>query len=414
MDYIINGGRRLCGEVPVYGSKNCALALLGATPLTEDEIVLHSCPKIEDVSNMLRLLTFLGKNVKRQGDTVAVSGAIKNTVLPDALTKLLRGSGLLLGSLLGRYGSAELPLTGGCAIGQRPMDIHFDGLRQMGVMVCNTSCGKVSCMGYPQSVKYRLRFASVGATENLVCAAVRGKGNFLLSNCAVEPEVTALCELLNLMGAKIYGAQNSVKQIEGVSCLHGCEYTIIPDRIVACTYLAAGAVTGGDVRVTQCAPLQLFAFLRFLKRCGAKIAYDENSVRVTVKKTLRAAGRIVTAPYPFFPTDAQSLAMSLAACSVGDTQIVERLFENRLAHNAEQLKKMGAKILVDNDTAFVKGGLLSGAEVSGADLRGEAALLVAALAAQDKTVLGNVSYIQRGYDGLGVSLCSLGADISQV
>lgn len=414
MDYIINGGRRLRGEIPVYGSKNCALALLGATPLTDDEIVLHNCPKIEDVSNMLSLLAFLGKSVKRQGNTVVVSGAIKNTILPDGLTKLLRGSGLLLGSLIGRYGSVELPLTGGCAIGQRPMDIHFDGLRQMGVTVCNTPDGKVSCTGYPQAAKYRLRFASVGATENLVCAAVIGKGDFLLSNCAVEPEVTALCDLLRLMGAKIRGGQNSVKQIEGVTSLHGCELTVIPDRIVACTYLAAAAVTGGDVRVTQCTPSQFSAFLRFLQRCGAKILCDQGAVRVIVKKPLHSAGCIVTAPYPFFPTDAQSLAMSLAACSIGDTQIVERLFENRLAHNAEQLEKMGAKILVDNDTAFVRGSVLNGAAVCGADLRGEAALLVAALAARGRTVLRNVSYIQRGYDGLGKSLCSLGADISQV
>lgn len=412
MDYIINGGKKLCGEIAVYGAKNCALALLGATPLTDEEIVLTNCPQIVDVDNMLALLAAMGKSVSRSGSTVRVSGAVDTTSVPSQFAGLLRGSGLLLGSLVSRYGQATLPVTGGCAIGSRPMDIHFDGLRRFGVDV-NAEQNLVVCDGFPDGAKYSLRFASVGATENLVCAAARGRGEFVLSNCALEPEVTALCEMLEKMGAKIDGKNKSVKTICGVDRLHGTTFDVIPDRIVTCTYLAAGAITCGDVRVTNCRPKSVSAFLRFLLRGGATIQTERTSVRVVAKK-MRGYGRVMTAPYPFFPTDAQSLALSLAACAKrGKTEIIETLFENRLAHNVGQLRKMGAKIRLYDNIALVVGENLAGAKIVGNDLRGEAALIVAALAAYGQTVVKDISHSCRGYIRLDSCLRSLGADISQ-
>ena len=410
MDYIINGGARLHGEIADYGAKNCALALLGATVLTDEPVILYNCPSIVDVDNMLLLLSSMGKRVSRNGDTVSVSGALTTTSAPRSLANLLRGSALLLGSTVAKYHQISLPLPGGCAIGARPMDIHLKGLEALGVAVDHND-EEVICQGKPVGSRYNLRFASVGATENLLCAGVLAKGETVLTNCAKEPEVTALEELLVEMGAVIRGIGTSTVIITGVDNLHGAEFDVIPDRIVAATYISAAVATLGDVTVTNCNPLHMQAFLDLLSLHFYVRQYTD-AVRVVADNLPNGYGNIVTAPYPLFPTDMQSLLLTLACCSNGTTQICEKLFENRLRHNAEQLNKMGAHITVDNDIATIEGSKLYGAEVVANDLRGGAGLVIAGLNAMGKSVVGGIEHVNRGYVKLAHNLHSLGADIT--
>ena len=409
MDYIVNGEKKLSGSLSVYGAKNCALTLLAATVLTDDEVVLTNCPQIVDVNNMLLLLSAIGKRVKRAGDVVSVKGVPTGGVIPREIACLLRGSALLLAPCLARCGSVVLPLPGGCAIGLRPMDIHIDGLRHMGVSVTDEG-NSLYCVGKPCGTYYPLRFASVGATENLICAAATGKGEFVLSNCALEPEVVALCQMLVKMGAKIEGVGRSTLRIFGCDKLHGAEFRVIPDRIVAATYLSAVIASGGDLALKNCVPQHFRAFCQeVLNNFTFRLREDE--VYIKVKRPPRGYGHIVTAPYPAFHTDMQSQLLSIAALSRGRTYVTERLFENRLEHNCRMLQQMGAKIALFGDTARVDGGKLHGAEVTSADLRGGAALMVAALGAEGKTIVRDDGHILRGYVDFHRALSSLGADI---
>ncbi|MCH5153314.1 MAG: UDP-N-acetylglucosamine 1-carboxyvinyltransferase [Clostridiales bacterium] len=410
MDYIINGGMRLRGEIADYGAKNCALALLGATVLTDEQIVLRNCPSIVDVENMLLLLSAMGKRINRRGNTVSVSGGLNTTSAPRSLANLLRGSALILGSTVARYHKICLPLPGGCAIGARPMDIHLKGLEALGIAV-DENTDELVCQGKPIGAPYNLRFASVGATENLLCACALAKGESVLTNCATEPEVTALEELLVKMGAKLYGVGTSTVRLVGVDKLHGAEFDVIPDRIVAATYIAATVATLGDVTVTNCNPLHMQAFLDVLSP-HVYIKQYSDAIHVVADKSPNGYGKIVTAPYPLFPTDMQSLVLTLAACSSGDTEIREKLFENRLLHNAEQLNKMGAHIAVNDDVATVEGSKLHGESVASNDLRGGAGLVIAALNAEGVSTVSGIEHINRGYVRLAQNLCSLGADIT--
>lgn len=410
MDYIINGGIRLSGEIADYGAKNCALALLGATILTDEQILLHNCPSIVDVENMLLLLSAMGKQIRRSGDTVSVSGVLNTTSAPRSLACLLRGSALILGSTVARYNQISLPLPGGCAIGARPMDIHLKGLEALGVEVVGSD-DAVVCKGKPTGAHYNLRFASVGATENMLCACALAKGESVLTNCATEPEVTALEQMLVKLGAKISGVGTSTVTVVGVNKLHGAEFNVIPDRIVAATYVSAAVATLGDVTVTNCNPLHMQAFLDVLSP-RVFIKQYSDSIRVVADNPPSGYGEIVTAPYPLFPTDMQSLMLSLAACSNGDTQIQEKLFENRLQHNASELNKMGAHITVNGDVAAVSGRELHGASVASHDLRGGAGLVIAALTATGKSNVSGIEHVNRGYVDLAQNLCSLGADIT--
>ena len=409
MEYIINGGRTLRGELPVYGAKNCALALLGATVLTDDEVILFNCPNIVDVSNMIKLLQSMGKTIVRNGDTLSVKGGLGSVCAPSAYATLLRGSALVLGSSIARYHRIALPLPGGCAIGARPMDIHLDGLQAMGIDVLYES-DMVSCAGIPVGTDYKLRFASVGATENLLCASVLARGNSVLRNVAIEPEVVALEQMLVRMGARISGIGTDTISVEGVRKLHGADFAIIPDRIVAATYLSAAVATRGEVTLTHCRPDHLRAFLDVLQpHCSVRCHGD--AIRLSAPEIPCGYGEIVTAPYPLFPTDMQSLMLSLAACSRGKTIIRETLFENRLAHNAAELRKMGADIVVSGNTATVAGKSLHGADVIASDLRGGAGLVLAALASDGTSTVRGVEHIDRGYADLALDLNKLGADI---
>ncbi|MCH5159788.1 MAG: UDP-N-acetylglucosamine 1-carboxyvinyltransferase [Clostridiales bacterium] len=413
MDYIIDGGKRLGGEISVYGAKNCALALLGATVLTNDTVVLQNCPQIEDVNNMLRLLKAMGKKVQRKSDTVQIFGGLCTTSAPWQYATLIRGSALILGSTLARYHSIDLPLPGGCAIGARPMDIHLLGLEAMGVTVEETP-DSLHCFGIPKGTNYNLRFASVGATENLLCASVLAKGESVFTNCATEPEVVALEQMLVAMGADIQGIGTTTLVINGVDRLHGAVFNVIPDRIVAATYLAATVATCGDVTITNCRPAHLTAFIDLLRPHFAIIEY-EDAIRLTVEKQPSSYGNVTTAPYPLFPTDMQSLLMSLAAFSNGgQTTICEKLFENRLQHNAQELAKMGAHIDVKDDFAKVYGRGLHGATVQAHDLRGGAGLVVAALNAEGRSRVRDVEHVNRGYSNLAQNLVSIGAKITVI
>lgn len=411
MDYIIDGGARLFGEIAVYGAKNCALPLLGASVLTNDTVVLRNCPQIVDVLNMIKLLQAMGKKVVWSNDTVEVSGELTTTQAPRELAKLLRGSALVLGSVLSRYGEIKLPLPGGCAIGARPMDIHLDGLAHMGVEVHTSDC-ELHCVGRPQAADYTLRFASVGATENLLCASVLSDGETALHNCATEPEVEALERLLVDMGAQIDGIGTPNVTVKGVASLHGAEFTVIPDRIVTATYISAAVAAGGKITVTHCNPSHLRAYLNILYRHFDITEYTD-AVTIVCDSHPSGYGRIYTAPYPFFHTDTQSLALSLAAMSNGGrTTVRENLFESRLSPIADELGKMGAQIAVEGNCATVTGQVLRGADVVARDLRGGAALVVAGLNATGRTTVSGAQNICRGYLDLAGSLSSIGAQVA--
>lgn len=410
MDYIIEGGNKLDGELSIYGAKNCALALLGATVLTDEEIVLTNCPQIVDVENMLQLLKSLGKKIWRVGDVVGISGELTTTNVNNPITSLIRGSVLVLGSIMSKYGQIQLSMPGGCAIGKRPIDIHLDGLKAMGIAVQETQT-EVVCGGKPKSISYKLRFPSVGATQNLICASVLSKGKTVLKNCAIEPEIVALERLLIKMGARIAGVGCSTVTIEGVQSLHTATAEIIPDRVVTATYLSAVVCAGGKLQLTNCKPLHLRSFLQLLS-ANFPTKIHKDAITIDVCKKALSYGTVHTAPYPFFPTDMQSLLLSMACFASGKTVIVENLFENRLSHNAKQLNAMGGAISVQNNVATVSGGNLLGGKVYAMDLRGGAGLVVAGLGAHGTTTVCDVRHVQRGYIDLAQNLSLVGAKIT--
>ncbi len=410
MKFCIDGQHRLCGELPVYGAKNCVLALLGATVLTDEDVVLRNCPNIADVQNMLLVLQSLGKQFCwESGDTLRVFGSVCNTTVSQSLANKLRGSALVLGSLVGKCHKAILPCPGGCSIGLRPLNIHVEGLQAFGVEV--TSQGHLQCNGIPMGATFRLPIASVGATENLVCCSVLGKGRFVLSNCATEPEVENLQQMLVAMGAKIHNVGKGTVVVEGVRKLHGVTWQVIPDRIVCATYIACAVASKGQLTVTNCNPLHLQSFLQYLPNPITVKVY-KNAIQVICNAYPSSFGKVVTAPYPGFPTDMQSIFLALACLSSGGTTVIEeKMFENRLAHNASQLCKMGARISIVGQTAMVVGRQLHGATVECGDLRGGASLVVAGLGAQGKTTVTNTHHILRGYSQLAEALQGVGAKI---
>ncbi len=409
MDYIVHGGYKLNGELPVYGAKNSALALLGASVLTDEKIVLTNCPPIVDVQNMLSLLQKMGKKVWQVGDVVCVHGSVTNCDIPQTAS-LLRGSVLVLGGMLARYGTIKLPLPGGCDIGARPIDIHLDGLSKMGVE-WRLEENAVICKGMPRAVKYKLRFPSVGATQNLICASVFCKGQTILQNCAIEPEVVQLQKALQSMGAKISGVGCKTVVITGVEKLHTAVVEVIPDRIVCATYLAGCVCAGGNLTVTNCNPKHLRSFLQLLENKFVLKKYS-NAISICVQDQPNGYGQVATAPYPSFPTDMQSLLLSMACCCEGITTITENLFENRLSKNAAELTKMGATVKVCQNVATVVGGRLNAATVLAHDLRGGAGLVCAALSAKGSSNIGGIVHIDRGYLNLAQNLNSVGAKIT--
>ncbi len=414
--FAITGGTTLQGEIPASGAKNSALPALAAALLTEEPVILKRIPRVRDIRTIERLLADIGSKVEAQGDAVRVS--TPQIVCPEApyeLVKTMRASSLVLGPLVARCGRARVSLPGGCAIGDRPINLHIFGLEQLGARI-GQAHGYIEASA-PEGLRGAMVHfdrITVTGTEDLMMAAVLAKGETTLRNAAREPEVADLAELLGKMGAKIAGAGTSTIRIQGVEQLHGAEHTVIPDRIETGTFLVAGAITGGDVAVTGCHPEHLGALVAKLQQAGAEVTQpDATTLRVRGGSRLRSVD-MTTEEYPGFATDLQAQYMALMTQAEGIAIIIETIFENRFMH-AQELARMGANIRLDGRQAMVAGPReLTGAGVIASDLRASASLVLAALAARGETVIDRVYHIDRGYERIETKLAALGARIRRV
>ncbi len=413
---IIRGGKRLEGEISVQGAKNSALPILAAAALCGGETVLYNCPRLTDCDAALRILTALGCTCRREGTCVSVNtSALGSTTVPNGLMREMRSSIIFMGALLGRERQCTLSFPGGCEIGARPIDFHLEALRRMGAEIREEHGCLICSAKRLKGVKVTLPLPSVGATENVLLAAVLAEGVTEIHNAAREPEIEDLAEFLTKCGAKITGAGSGTVTVEGVKKLNGCEYTIMPDRIAAETYLCCGAITRGELILTHADYASMGAVAAVLEQMGCSIySYGDGNVYINARKQLKAPAMIRTAVHPGFPTDAQPALMALCAAVRGTTIFVETVFENRYRHVAE-LMRLGAKISVEGRVAVVEGvDALSGAELEATDLRGGAALVTAGLFADGVTKIGKAGYIYRGYEELEEKLRGVGADIRTV
>lgn len=412
---VINGGRRLEGELTLHGAKNSALPLLAATLLSSSPVILDRLPLLSDVEASAAILTHLGCTVHRDGDSMEIipceSCADR---IPEHLMREMRSSIVFLGAMLARAGKARLCFPGGCELGPRPIDLHLQALRQMGVRIIEDGCTlQCDAPGGLRGARIALSFPSVGATENVLLAAVLAKGQTVLSNAAKEPEIVDLCTFLNACGARIRGVGESVLYIEGVERLIGCRYSVMPDRIEAATYLAAAAVTQGDVTLRGVVPSHLTAVLSVFEEAGCTLHTRTDSIRLKAPTRLLRVRLVRTMPYPGFPTDAQAPIMAMTAFASGTSVFLENIFDSRYKHVSE-LVRMGAQIKTEGRMAVVEGvPCLYGAKVCCTDLRGGAALLVAALGAQGTTEIGRLCHLDRGYASPETVLTALGADIKR-
>ncbi len=413
--YLIRGGQRLSGSVRVHGAKNSALPILAATVLARGQSVIHNCPALSDVFAMADILECLGCATHYEAGSMTVDArALKGTQIPDSLMQEMRSSVLLLGPLLVRSGEAVMCAPGGCALGERPIDLHIKGLTQMGAEMTQEE-GALSCKA-PKLTGCRilLDFPSVGATENAMLAAVGAEGTTVISNAAREPEIVDLQNFLSAMGARVCGAGSATIVIEGGAPLHGAEYTVMSDRIVTATFLSAVAAAGGELELLGADYRTAAPVISALLEAGCQIQSDDERIAIRRNAPLRAIRPIYTAPYPGFPTDAQPLLMAALCTAAGKTLFVETIFESRFNH-VEDLCRMGAEIALGGLRALVRGASqLRGAELCAKDLRGGAALVLAALAAEGVSEVYGVEHIDRGYEALELSLGQLGADISRV
>ena len=412
--YIIKGGNKLEGKIEAESAKNAVLPLLAAACLTDEEVIIKNCPPILDVVSMINILKELGVKVRYEGKNLVVNAASMHSFsIPYSLSKELRSSVFMLGALVSRFKSAEASYPGGCDIGLRPIDLHLAGLKQMGVRVGEFG-GEIVCKADKLTGgDIYFDFPSVGATENIILAAVLAEGRTVIHNAAKEPEVEDLQNFINSMGGKVAGAGSSVITVDGVKKLHGTEYKPLFDRIEAGTYLVAAAATGGSVEISNCNPEKISALLHKLCDNTCKITLN-NDIIYLKSGSIRKSFNIETLPYPGFPTDMQAQMVALAAVSSGISVIRENIFETRFRH-VRELNRMGANIVVKDRVAIVSGVKeLSGAKVTAHDLRGGAALVVAGLNARGVTIIEDVRHVERGYYKPEEKFRALGADFEKI
>ena len=402
--YAIRGGNPLVGEVEIGGAKNASLAILAAAVMTDETVLIENIPDVRDTNVMMQAIESIGGTVERvDRHTARISGKnIKDLVIEGDYIKKIRASYYLLGALLGKYKKAQVSLPGGCNIGLRPIDQHIQGFRALGADAQKLAGSHIY-----------MDVVTVGATINVMLAAVMAEGQTIIENAAKEPHVVDVANFLNSMGANIKGAGTDVIRIKGVSRLHGTEYTIIPDQIEAGTFMFAAAVTKGDVIVKNVIPKHLESISAKLLEIGCEIEESDDAVRVVASKPLTHT-HVKTLPYPGFPTDMQPQITVTLGLSKGTSIVTESIFENRFKY-VDELTRMGANIKVEGNTAIIDGvSGYTGASISAPDLRAGAALVIAALAAEGITTIDDIKYIERGYEDFHLKLASLGAQIDKI
>lgn len=409
---VIEGGKALSGTIRIHGAKNAALPILAASLLAAGEVRLNNVPRLLDIDVMLGILERIGCRTLHEQETVTVDTSSANSFhVPEDLMGQMRSSIFLMGPLLARFGEVAVYQPGGCAIGERKIDLHLRGLQELGAEIEERDQQIICRARKLTGADIHLDFPSVGATENIMMAAATAIGTTTISNAAREPEIQDLANFLNRMGASIIGAGTDTITIQGVQELTPCTYEIIPDRIVAGTVMIAAAATRGNVTLTHCNPAHLSSLIHVLKRAGVQISILNDIMSVSCMSRPKAVERIVTSPYPSFPTDLQSQVMVLLSLADGFSVMKETVFEGRFKH-VDELTRMGADITIDLNSAFIRGvQRLYGATVEATDLRAGAALVIAGLAAQGKTVVEQVHHIDRGYDHIERLFQKLGADI---
>lgn len=410
---IVEGGHRLEGAVSIHGAKNAALPLLAATLLSPGVCELHNCPRLSDVAVSVRILRQLGAEVTVQEDVITVNAqAVGGHAVPDELMREMRSSIVFLGALLARCGEAELSFPGGCELGPRPIDLHLAALSRLGAQITE-SHGRLQARvaGRLRGATVSLPFPSVGATENVLLAAVTAAGTTVIHNAAREPEVADLCRFLCGCGARIHGIAESTLTVEGVERLHGCTYRVMPDRIETATYMAAAAATGGTVLLKNVDPETARPVFAAFEEAGCRLTLWPRELLIHAPARLRRVRTVRTMPYPGFPTDAAPPLLAMCCVADGTGVFVETVFESRYKYVGE-LNRMQACVKVEGRVAVVEGvPALSGAAVSCTDLRGGAALLVAALAAGGESAIGEVRHLDRGYESVETALSTLGATV---
>ena len=409
--FIIQGGKRLEGEIEISGSKNAALPIIAATVLNSGTTTLYNVPDIQDVNTMFEILKKIGAIIKRKNNKIIINtNKIHIYEIPDDLMRQMRSSVILAGALLGKYHKARFSCPGGCDIGSRPIDLHLKGFEKLGVNI-KEEYGEIYCDAEKIiGTQIHLDFPSVGATENIILAACLGEGSTVITNAAREPEIEDMIKYLNKMGAKINGAGTDKIEIIGVKRLSEVSYNIMPDRIEAGTYLVAGAITSGNIKLLNVDSQHIEPILNKLDEANCKLNINKNEIEIIAPKRVKSVD-IKTMPYPGFPTDMQSIFGALLSTAKGTSVITENIFESRYKY-AQELIRMGAKINVEGRTAIIKGTKrIQGANVIATDLRGGASLVIAGLYAKGVTQVDNIHYILRGYEKMDEKLKKIGAKI---
>ena len=408
---IIQGGKKLEGEVQISGSKNAALPIIAGTVLIKGKTTLYNVPNIQDVQTMFEIIKDIGGKVTKKNNKIIIdTSKIHTYEIPENLMRKMRSSVILAGAIIGKYKKAKFSYPGGCEIGSRPIDLHLKGFEKLGINI-KEEYGEIICEADKIiGTQIHLDFPSVGATENIILASCLADGVTVLTNAAKEPEIEDLVKFLNKAGAKIKGAGTDRIEIIGVKKLTEVSYNIMPDRIEAGTYLVAGAITGGNIKVTNLNSNHIEPILNKLDEAGCVLKIEKNAVEIKAPKRIKAVD-IKTMPYPGFPTDMQSIFGALLTTAKGTSIITENIFESRYKY-VQELNRMGAKINVEGRTAIIKGTKrIQGASVVASDLRGGAALVLEAIAAKGVTQVDNVHYILRGYENIVDKLKNLGAKI---